>query len=101
MNKNYEESESILRKVCDILPIGAMLGMIILGLVFAFAIKVEDTEGTYHDYNHAIIITGNTATTIELDSYSHETIGHDKYILYSKDGKTYESTPDNVVLYNE
>ena len=79
-----------------------MIGVIILGIVFGCAIKdngSEERKGSYHDYNHAIIITGKEGTTIELDSYSRTIT--DKYVLYAKDGKVYECPVDNVVFWNE
>jgi hypothetical protein len=101
--KKYENSESILTKIFNALPIGAMIGVIILGIVFACAIKddgsKEERKGSYHDYNHAIIIAGKEGTTVELDSYSRTIT--DKYVLYTKDGKVYECPVDNVVFYNE
>ena len=100
--KKYENSESVLAKIFNVLPIGAMIGLIILGIVFAYAITdngSEERKGSYHDYNHAVIIVGKDGTTIELDSYSHTL--SDKYVLYAKDGKVYECPEDNVVFYNE
>lgn len=100
--KKYENSESILTKIFNALPIGTIVGVIILGIVFAGAIKdsgSEERKGSYHVYNHAIIITGKEGTTVELDSYSRTIT--DKYVLYTKDGKVYECPVDNVVFYNE
>ena len=102
--KTYKEKENILIKILDALPIGAMAGLIILGIVFATAIEDNESKeytGTYHDYNKAIIITGDYGTEVELKGYSHETLGHDHYILYTIDGSQYECTPENVVFFNE
>lgn len=98
--KKYYNSESKSR-LLDILPVVIMIGLISLGLGFAIKVEKDDSKGTYHDYNKAVIITGNQATVVELDGYSHDTIGHEKYILYTKDEKVYECTPNNVVFYNE
>jgi len=98
--KKYENSESILTKIFNALPIGAIVGVIILGIVFAIKDSgSEERKGSYHDYNHAIIIAGKEGTTVELDSYSRTIT--DKYVLYTKDGKVYECPVDNVVFYNE
>jgi hypothetical protein len=99
--KKYENSENVLTKLFNALPIGAMIGVIILGIVFVIKPdeSKEEHKGSYHDYNYAIIIIGIERTTIELDSYSRTFT--DKYIMYTKDGKVYECPVDNVVFYNE
>ena len=103
--KKYEETESNVSKFIHKYIVGfiggLMIGLISLGLGCIIKVEKDDSKGTYHDYNKAVIITGNQATIVELDSYSHDTIGHEKYILYTKDEKVYECTPNNVVFYNE
>lgn len=104
MKKCYEESkfESTFRKFINRFAGIIAVGIIILCLVIAADEGTyKERQGTYHDYNRAIIITGNYATTINLEGYSHETLGHDHYILYATDGGKYECTPENVVFYNE
>lgn len=104
MKKYYEESkfESTFHKFINHFAGIIAVGIIILCLIISVNDDTHKTrQGTYHDYNRAIIITGDHATTINLEGYSHETLGHDHYILYATDGGKYECTPENVVFYNE
>lgn len=102
--KKYGNSESAELKFIRKYIVGFAAGIMIICVIMSAYIKSndgskEERKGSYHDYNHAIIITGKEGTTVELDSYSRTIT--DKYVLYTKDGKVYECPVDNVVFYNE
>lgn len=104
--KKYENSESAGVKFIRKYIVGFVTGIMIMIICVIMSAYTksndgsnEERKGSYHDYNHAIIITGKEGTTIELDSYSRTIT--DKYVLYSKDGRVYECPVNNVVFWNE
>lgn len=106
--KKYEVSEStelkFIRKYIIGFIVGFAVGIMIMCVIMLVYNKSndgskEEHKGSYHDYNHAVIIVGIEGITIELDSYSYTFT--DKYVLYTKDGKVYECPIDKVVFYNE
>ena len=102
--KKYDNPESVALKFLRKYILGCVSAILTICVIISVCIKSNDEskeehKGSYHDYNHAIIIIGKEGTTVELDSYSRTIT--DKYVLYTKDGKVYECPVNNVIFYNE